>query len=705
MNWFNNIHISMAYQPIYFFLTAIIVIIYTIFIYRITLPKINKFQKSILILARTLALILIIFLIFNPIVKSVSKEKIELKNIIFVDNSKSIKMFSSTEDLKKLKQFINELNKNSEVENKIYTFGDSITSIKNLEADSLSFNDNSTEFFSIFEKLKSEKNISSAVIISDGIVNEGLNVQNKFSEFDFPVFTLGIGDTSDNKDISIEQIKTNEFVYSNRETKIEIIVSNKHFQNKITEISLFEENKLIDKKNIILNKSGINRVSFTYKNPNEGKYKLTVKVKEIFGDDNLNNNRKSTIINILSSKKKIVIIGGSPSRDLSAIYQTLKSNKEFEVVQIVEINNNLIYNQNNSNKNIKDSDILIFVGYPTKKSNKNFLANIIETIKLRKKPTLINFSLNIDYGNLNLLQEILPTKLENISDSFSLTDVEPLGTSNSLLGNDPSSLSDWRQLPPINITNTRLLSNISTEILLESPVNPIILKSSNNSFKNITIAAANIWKWKLNTKNQFLFQNFLYNAVKWLTLKSDEDLFKVKSNKKNYNLSETITFTAVRYNEILEAINNESIKLTITNKNKKNTKTLFFKNTDNGLYEVQTKFNQPGIYNYSAELIDNKKNITAQRGIFNIDPIEPEAITKKMDASFLKSISNSTNGLYVSINKADSLKIKLSKNYEAKIYYKTKVSELHLADLTTILILIVLLFAVEWLIRKKLKML
>ena len=146
MNLFDNIHITLSYSPVLLAIGLILIIAYTFFIYRTTLPIISKFGKSVLVVLRILALLLVLLLLFDPTINLTSQEIVEPKNLVFVDNSKSISEFSPNKQKQELNKLIDDLTTQLNGSAEFYTFGKRTKISSNLVFDSIKFNDASTNF-------------------------------------------------------------------------------------------------------------------------------------------------------------------------------------------------------------------------------------------------------------------------------------------------------------------------------------------------------------------------------------------------------------------------------------------------------------------------------------------------------------------------------------------------------------------------------
>ena len=707
MSLFNKFNISLSGNLWLLLLGFILILFYTIFIYRVTLPSINKYYKFLLIGLRTIALSAILLLLFEPILNIIQKIKIEPTNLIFIDNSKSISEFSNQKNITEIKNIAKQISKNVNGINKIFSFGKEVNEISVEEIDSLKFDESSTNLNSIFSYINKFPNVSSIAIISDGIINEGKNPQTEIDKLNIPIYTVIVGDTTTSNDIAVISILSNEFIYPNKETEIEATITNIGFAEKNVNVKLLENNKTIANKNLILSSTGINRITFPYSSRLSGEHKLKVIVTSSEKEDNKRNNTKTTVINILTTKKKILLLSGSPSSDLSAIRNSLSKNNDLEIESIIQINSNKFYKNQNKFDKINTADVLILINFPSSDTHNDFIIKVKDTIKKSDKPFLLCFSNNTDFSKLKLLGEVLPFNFSTGTNLFLKTQAEVVTLTNNLLGNTEQLKEEWNKLPPIEIA-AAITTDVSSEILLQSKTNnklPIVFTNKISNKKSIIINATNIWKWKLQAthKEYKLFDNFILNSIKWLSSNNDNARFKLKPIKKNFKLGETIVFIASLYDETFNPINNANIIIETTHNNQ--SQIFNFSSLGDGIYESKIELNKPGFYNYSGKLLSNKKVLKSIRGKFNIEKIELELVNSKADKNLLLTLSKLTAGkIYNLVNSKKLIKL-LNKNYKSNIIYKYQDNKLHLSSLDFILIIIVLILSIEWIIRKILRML
>ena len=88
-----------------------------------------------------------------------------------------------------------------------YEFGNFVQEVPSDSMEKINFTDGSTNLQSIVEQIKnSEKNIASVTIITDGVITSGGNPYYEALNLGIPFFTIGIGDTTQRKDVELKKI-------------------------------------------------------------------------------------------------------------------------------------------------------------------------------------------------------------------------------------------------------------------------------------------------------------------------------------------------------------------------------------------------------------------------------------------------------------------------------------------------------------------
>ncbi len=721
---FDKISLTLSSNPFLLVLGFILLALYTFYIYRFTIPNIPLFKKIILIVLRSLAILILIFILFEPVVNFAKKIVIEPVNLIFVDNSRSIQIKDGTNREEAEKDFLSKLKSNKLSGNsELFSFG---TDIKPVAFDSLSkfsFSEGSTNFSKIFSDAnKSGKDISTITIVSDGVITEGADPLFTAEKLNIPVYTIGIGDSSHKKDVELKNVLYNELIYAQTNTTILATITNTGFANKNVSAALFENGTLQDKKNITLSPEGIQSVSLNYNPKSGGEKKLTLSVSNLAGEFTSANNKKIFYINVLSSKIKVLLIGGAPSPDLAFIKNTLTEDKNLTVNSITQVTRDRFLENNNREKLIDSADVIFLIGFPAKDSPENLYSKIRSAIAQNNKPVFLLFSNSTDFTRLKLLENNLPftsseqaayRKGTNSENTYEVQPDIPFDQADSpvLQNNSSNIIAAWNNLPPVlqpDITfNIKPESEILSKVTINNvPVNrPLILTRKLGSKRSIAVLAMNIWKWKLQTvpKELNLFDNFILNSVKWLNTKEERKQVTIRTTKKIYSQGEKIVFSAQVYDESFNPVTNAEINVAV--KNQSENFNVAMNALGNGLYEGILETNKTGDYTFTGTALQNGKKIGSDSGNFNIGEIDIEMVNPRMNYEFLKSLSTQTGGEFFTPANYDQFFEVLNRIQDRSAKEKIETSEISLWSDEWLMAAAILLFGVEWFLRKRFGML
>ena len=205
-------------------------------------------KNLVLFLLRLFSLFFISLLFLEPISKSFVYKKDKPFFLVFVDATQSVSKY----DLRnQVKGFISSHNKDLEI--KTFHFSDKV-----YDGLPKNYNGKETNINSVFEFVKKKylrKNVEGLLLISDGIINLGRNpIYNEAINF-FPVYSVGVGDTSQITDIRIENVNYNPVSFQNSIVTLELIVSADNLLGNNFDAKLIFNGKNIQSFNFLVNEN------------------------------------------------------------------------------------------------------------------------------------------------------------------------------------------------------------------------------------------------------------------------------------------------------------------------------------------------------------------------------------------------------------------------------------------------------------------
>ena len=709
---FDKIDLSFSFNSVFFFIGLIILAAYSFYVYRFTLPPVSKVKRFLLTSLRSLALVLLLFIFFEPVLTLTKKYILTPINLFFFDNSKSMTINDGYNRINRIKDLLEQTNTSSiNGKKKIFSFGSSVNLINEDSLARFDFSEMTTDFSKIFFNInQTEDNIASITVISDGVITEGSTPIYSAEKLGIPVFTVGIGDSTKKNDVEIKNVINNEFIYAETPTTILATVLNKGFSGKASQISLYENSQLIEQKSLVLDASGVNSISFNYTPNQSGEKKLTLRISNQGGESTFLNNQKVFYINVLSNKINVLLLAGNPSADLTFIKNSLSVDENLKVNTLTQISAGNFLEQNPQTK-LDSADIIYLIEFPTNLSGDDFVTRLSNKLEKSNTPFFLLLSGDVDLKKLNRISNLLPFSVQMIDNNYLQVqpDVQQSELTNPVIQH--SLIGDWNNLPPISQPIVSLTLKPESKLLAKVRINnqlrnnPLIISRSLGSKRSLAVIGKNIWKWKLQTatKNLTLFDNFIFSSARWLNAPDDQKKVRIKTSKKIYSSGELVEFSAQVYDESFNPVNDAEVKLQINTRDFK--EGLNLTSVGGGLYEGSFSSTNNGDYVFNGSATINGKSLGDDKGSFNVGDVEIEMIDSRMNYEFLNLLATQTNGKYFSSDQYEELLNYLNRMNSSASKEKLIISEIRLWSDEWLLIIVILLFATEWFIRKRAGML
>jgi hypothetical protein len=713
---YEEINLHLAYPAIYFFIALITIGGYAYFVYRFTLPPVSKAKKITLAVLRTMAMIAILFIFFEPILSFTKKIVLEPVNLVFIDNSSSMTIDDGTDRINTVQNISkNILSNNISEGDEVYLFGSHVRELPEDSLAKLDFSDATTNISQIISSIKNEeKNYSSVTLITDGVITAGSNSIYSVKNLRLPVFTIGIGDITQIVDISIKRILSNDLLYAETPTTVEATLQHNGLNGKNVVISLYENNVLVERKNIVLNNTGIQDEKFSYTPKTAGEKKLSVNVSELDEEFTSANNKKVFYINVLSNKVRVSIFAGSPSPDLTFIKNSLKQDDNYSIKSLTQVSEDK-YAEKEAVDLVDSADIFVLIGFPAANTPAALLDKIAKRISDHNVPFFLTFTNGTDINKLRYLQAELPFNFQNGYRGFREVQPHIFGDkkNNPIIQNKSSDIAaSWNDLPPVNQPSYDFFPKPESKEIAKVKVNNTIINSSlivSRSFsskRSIAVLAENIWKWKLQTarKNSDLFDRFILNSVRWLNASGLDKRVKIKTIKRNYSLGEIIEFNALVYDESINHLSNADIKLNVTSSENEFYE-VDLQSIGNGIYEGQIRINEKGDYKFTGEVFLDEEYIGNDNGMFNVGELNIEMLDPRMNFEFLNLLANETNGEFAFAENYENLFEKIRAVNDKSRKDKIITSDFTLWSDEWLMVIAIFFFSVEWFLRKRAGML
>ena len=659
----------------------------------------GKHSMMVMAALRGVVIALIAFLFLAPIIKMTIKQV--HKPIIFfaIDNSESIILtkdstFYKTEYINQLQKLMDDFGNQYEVIPCL--MGEQNQFKKETKEQHLpDFSDKATNlslFFDDISSLYMNKNIGAVVMLSDGIYNTGSNPYYKAEKAKYPIYTVGLGNTDLQPDFFIAGVVHNRQTFKGNYFPVEIKVAANKLSGKSAVLTVSENEKVLHTKNITFSSAQyFETVKMSIEAAERGIHRYTITLTEVDGEVNYKNNIGSFYVEVIDSREKIAIVYHAPHPDVSAIRQSLSLVDKYQVE---------VFPVQEFKANPGDYSLIILHQLPSQtQAISSLLSQIakdgVSTLFILGEKTALPQFNTLNTGlqltqSRQLFNESMPAYNDNYT---AFTFSEETKQMLKILPPLRTFFGDYKTTVSSNVFMYQKISNVTTSY-------PLILFNEVNGTKTGIIAGEGIWQWRvynyLYAKNHDAFNEIINKSVQLLSVKNDKSFFRVHAEQL-FNENDDIELSAELYNESYELINEPDVNITISGKDDKQYEARFSKQ-QNG-YALNMGRLPVGDYSWQASVKYGQKSYS-KSGVFTVREMMLEASGLVADHTLLQNISHSTNGHFYTVEQMQEIakEIKNNENIKPIASYNKKYGLM--LDTWWYFALIIMLFAVEWFMRK-----
>jgi hypothetical protein len=607
--------------------------------------------------------------------------------VLAVDNSASMPDTYDSLDFLALKENI------ARISNEIGAEGYELR-IRNLQdyqsdVESIDFDQNATNLQSLLKGIASDyeqQNLVGVVLASDGIHNYGLSPQ--FTQLNFPVITIGLGDTIPARDLSIKSLNYNKVVYEGNRFPLIAEVYNNGFLNETVRVQVIKKGKVIGEKSIDLKgDEQINSVEFILDAELKGIETYQVQIVPKEGENSLLNNKKQAFLEVVDSKQRILIAAKAPHPDIKALKSVIDKNEGTETVTYIE----------GFNSDIPEGpfDLIILHELPDLKGFPSWLSAWLKNT---------NSFYITGSGILSAINEQNPVLNYN---NFGQSDNAgpKFNTNFNLFEIDASLLRRMAEYPPISVPYGQFNFKTQADILLYQRVGsvqtnrPLLSIYNGDDLKSAVFSGAGFWKWPLQeyafSNDQKLFETLMGKLIQYLATKDDKRKFRVATEQNQYFDNEAVTFQTDIYNELFEKIYDVNVDLKVVD-GEGNQQEYNYVNSAGNEFKITGL--PSGIYSFTASADVNGKRESSQ-GTFSVEKLDLEDINLTANHQLLKNIASNSGGKFL-LPTEMSEAVDYFKTLSAKPITSSDEKLQSIINNPWLLLLLLALVSSEWFIRK-----
>ncbi len=688
--------------------------------YRATVPQVSKRLRYLLTALRGIAFTLILILLAQPLLR-LSFTSVEPPVLaVLVDNSASMRITDTGGSRAEALQTALRSNVFPRIARhtdlRFYTFGLNLRPWAHAPHDTLPLDEQATDFSTTLQALARERvqhPINAALLLTDGAPTLGRNPIYDAEALGLPLYTVGIGDTAEPRDLLIVRTITNQLVYSDVSTPVTVVLKSSGLADRTVAIHLRQGNTELAQSSLRL-EGGTREyeVTLNYTPHGEGTLRYTVQADALPEELTPANNRAFFIARVLKSKLRVLLLAGTPSPDVAVLGQTLREEKNFDVTTLTQMFSGGFYEGTLRQEQLDSADCVILLGFPTARTTASVWSMIAGVLSNSPLPLFFLAGREVAYDRLRELGALLPFTVETYAPAEQFATASAAQSARlhpliALRGEEDASL--WQRLPPLYRTLSAFTARAESQVLAfartetASPADPLLIARSVGGRKSLAFTAYGLWRWRLlvqsDPQTRDFLAAFLSAAVRWLTAPEDHRPVRVTPVKDLFVQGEPVELTGEVYDPSAHPVDRARVSVEVRHGDAVATTEL--QPLGNGRYDGTLEGLGEGEYSYTAEASLDGSALGSDGGKFSVGGISLELQDTRANYALLQLLASRTGGRFLTADQLGNLDSLLAGQASFVSQPVRRSREVELWNWQGLLAAVIVLFAAEWIVRRR----
>ena len=528
------------------------------------------------------------------------------------------------------------------------------------------------------------RNLGAVVLATDGIFNQGADPTIAASSLAVPVYTVALGDTTHYPDANITHLRYNHVAYLGNKFPLEVTIQAHRLKGQRGTLTVAQGGKKLYSQEITYSDNTYSTTqTITLDADHAGLQSYTITLS------GATTTSRTIAIEVIDGHQKIALVASAPHPDIAALKQVIEKNPNYEM-EVLEASNL-------NSRQLKEYSLLILHNLPNSRIQ-------IPPELIQQVPTLFIVGTQTDLNRFNALHSGLEI-VTRVRKSDEVT--ASLNGSFALFHFDDEIAHRLEQMPPLTspFGTYRPGGNLQTLFFAKigtlASDRPLVAFCQQDGIRRGFIVGEGLWRWRLHdyllTGSHSDFDQLIDKTIVYTSLQTNKDHLHV-TTRHIYRTGENILVEAQLYDDNFEPVNTPDVDLELRSDTLPAPQRYLFNRSAAG-YTLPLAQLLPGRYSYTANTtLAGKKYTTA--GYFIVEDINLEQSNHVANHALLNTLAKTTGAQMLYPDQLDQLPQLLASRDDLKttVYSHTRYTEL--LNLPLIFILIVLLLAAEWGIRK-----
>ena len=689
-----DLSLSWSWMTGWFWLAVPFLLLLSWWMYHKTVPRLAPLLHWLLFGLRSVSLLLILLLLWNPVLQLEQRFTRPAETAILIDASLSMAFPAAKVD--STLRWLQLLEKPFAATSISYFLcGDTLLALGDTAPETLSCNQPVTNLAQSLEQLNTHfagRNLQAVVLLSDGGVNSGGEPARVLLP-QVPLFVAGIGDTVALPDAGLRDLEVAPVLQPGDSATVAITVTACGMAGEQGELRLTLNGEQLSRRRIILPGDQFPlHEEFLFVSETQGRHKLQVELVTASGEETQLNNTLARYVDLQKNQHLVRIVAGAPSFDLEMISFLLGQ------LETIAVETWLLTSSFKIPAAAADADLIVLIDFPLPQTGQRELDTIQKQID--RLPTLWIPGAAVDRVRLAEMSQ-----WSQLSSRFDPAPLFPRPQKvHPVLGQEADLqllVQRWRGLPPV-ISQYRLQElPAQAQILLgsdnstERPL--LIVQEGDSQSRRAWLLARDSWKWHLqmqeHASGQRLYADLLADLTRWLTVTVDERQLQIAPLQEIFQENQPVRFQGLVIDDSRQAVAGAELKLEISSDSL--TDSYRLSDEGNGRYQVKLGLLPEGDYSYQISGNRGSYLLSPETGLFAVAPFSIEFRTPVLNSEPLRRLARVSGGLYLNDASAHW-------QDELQFYNQLVHSEQDhlLRNKWLLLSVILLLLFVEWFLRK-----
>ncbi len=570
--------------------------------------------------------------------------------------------------------------------------------------------------------------LGAVLVVSDGSDNTerfGRDMLAEIRQYNVPVHTIGVGRERIEGDVELSEVTVAPKSLPRSRVSAQLTLRHDGQEERRTRITVRDGSSVLASQPVTLRAGEpVRREWIDFGAGESGVRNLTFTVEPVAGEEIEGNNARRRVLDVPRRRRRILYAEGEPRWQYKFMRRAVHKDASVQLVTLLRTSANKFYRQGvDTPEELADGfpdevdelfsyDALILGSFEAAFFTPKQQVGIRDFVS-RRGGTLMMLAgpngLGAGGWQLSEIVDTLPTALEPGETSFvrekAGVELTPRGRDSLICRLDPDparnaelwaempQLADFQRLGDLKPAAVTLLGVRHGRDLL-----PLLVRQPYGRGRTVIFATGGSWRWRMGLPSDDVRHDTFWRQLLRSLVANTEGTVRLTSDRSNYADESRVALRAEVRSKDYEHANNAQVTAVVTpQEGPPLSIDLRPSASEPGVYEAEVDADQLGVYRVEATARLGEERLGADTLHLRREGGVAEFFHPERNASLLARLADRTGGRYWELDELDALPgdIRFS---EAGI---TAREVLDLWDMPALFLLLLLLRAAEWLLRKR----